>query len=90
MVLTLIRSKLQDIMSNIQSSQSISLPSSAKLSKNEMGGWKWEVNHDGVVWSWYHTYPSPTVLDCNSASNCSKMDANKSLKTTEIDNNSKC
>jgi len=17
-------------------------------------GWKWEVNHDGVIWSWYH------------------------------------
>ena len=68
MVLTLIRSKLQGIMSNIQSSPSISLSSSAKLSKNEVGGWKWEVNHDGVVWSWYHTYPSPTVLDRNPPS----------------------
>jgi hypothetical protein len=89
MVLTLIRSKLQGIMSNIQSSPSISLSSSAKLSKNEVGGWKWEVNHDGVVWSWYHTYPSPTVLDRNPPSNSSKMDESKSLKVIEIDNQSK-
>jgi len=82
-------------MSNITSSQSISLSSSTKLSKNEVGGWKWEVNHDGVVWSWYHTYPSPTVLDRNlpssssSSSSSSKMDENKSLKVAEIDNQSK-
>jgi hypothetical protein len=92
MVLTLIRSKLQGIMSNIQSSPSISLSSSAKLSKNEVGGWKWEVNHDGVVWSWYHTYPSPTVLDRNppsNSSNSSKMDENKSIQVTDVDNRSK-
>ena len=23
-------------------------------------GWKWEVNHDGVIWSWSH--PTPTSI----------------------------
>lgn len=32
--------------------------SSAALSKTDTAGWKWEVNHDGVVWSWYHPCPS--------------------------------
>lgn len=32
--------------------------SSASLSKTDTAGWKWEVNHDGVVWSWYHPCPS--------------------------------
>ena len=27
-------------------------------------GWKWEVNHDGVIWSWYH----PTPCYASSAS----------------------
>jgi hypothetical protein len=27
-------------------------------------GWKWEVNHDGVVWSWYH--PTPCYVSSSS------------------------
>ncbi len=30
-------------------------------------GWKWEVNHDGVIWSWYH----PTPCYASSASRAS-------------------
>jgi len=29
-------------------------------------GWKWEVNHDGVIWSWYH--PTPCYASSASAS----------------------
>ena len=42
--------------------------SSASLSKTDTAGWKWEVNHDGVVWSWYH----PTPCYVSSASLASK------------------
>ena len=94
MVVTLIRSTIQSLMSAIQSSQSqsIALSSPAKLSKHEAGGWKWEVNHDGVIWSWYHTYPSPTVLDRNppsSSSNQTFSDNSKVESMTENRNISK-
>jgi hypothetical protein len=46
------RSSLQAVMS-----------SSSHLTKNESGGWKWEVNHDGVIWSWYHVHPHPMTVN---------------------------
>lgn len=57
-----IRSVIQRIMSFPVSSESSSVKlSSAHLSKNEVNGWKWEVNHDGVIWSWYHPTASPSL-----------------------------
>lgn len=60
MVWTTIRASLQTVMSSQSSSTKLS--SSSHLTKNESGGWKWEVNHDGVIWSWYHPYPSVTPI----------------------------
>jgi hypothetical protein len=63
MVWTIIRTYLQTVMSSSASSTSstkLTISSSSHLTKNESGGWKWEVNHDGVIWSWYHPYPSVT------------------------------
>ncbi len=32
-------------------------------------GWKWEVNHDGVIWSWYH--PTPCYVSSASLASAS-------------------
>jgi hypothetical protein len=79
MVWTTIRASLQTVMSSQSSSTKLS--SSSHLTKNESGGWKWEVNHDGVIWSWYHPYPSvtPTPPSPSNPSNPSKPSVTSSL-----------
>lgn len=70
MVLSILRSTYSAIMSSSSASQptkqsipsaSLCAPSalSGKMSRYGMteSGWKWEVNHDGVIWSWYHQTP---------------------------------
>jgi hypothetical protein len=64
------RSSLQAVMS-----------SSSHLTKNESGGWKWEVNHDGVIWSWYHTYPSPVT---ENSKNTDSNSTNQMVSTASV------
>ena len=79
MVLSLLRSTYSSIMSSQSTTQSTtqSIPSSSfsvcapsalsgKMSRYGMSesGWKWEVNHDGVIWSWYH--PTPFMVSSSS------------------------
>ena len=45
--------KLCKLMQSMQSMQSMNQKGSYSSSE-----WKWEVNHDGVIWSWTHTLPS--------------------------------
>lgn len=33
----------------------------SKQQQHEPSGWKWEVNHDGVIWNWSHPTTIPPV-----------------------------
>lgn len=91
MVWTTIRTSLQTVMSSSGSSTKLSMSSSSHLTKNESGGWKWEVNHDGVIWSWYHQYPSvtPSTPSAPSAPSVSTILSNPNQQTDSKDSSTK-
>lgn len=73
-----IRATLQNRMSSSPSSST----SSVQISKRESGGWKWEVNHDGVVWSWYHPYPEVSSNDSKRSTTTSSTSQVSEIKIT--------
>ena len=38
------------------------MDSEQQQQKQPTSGWKWEVNHDGVIWSWCQPYSLPLSL----------------------------
>ncbi len=48
-----------------QEQQDKQKPQEQEQKQQEPYGWKWEVNHDGVIWQWSHptsSAPTPSAL----------------------------